>query len=120
MIGGPGSDTMTGGNGKDIFVLNFSALSTNETDTIIDFNALDDSIQLSMALFDGFSATGVVTPMMFINGTAASSVNHRLIYDIAGGTLSYDEDGSGAIPAILIGTFQNFPVLTESHFNIIA
>ena len=120
LIGGPGSDTMTGGNGKDIFVLNFSALSTNETDTIIDFNALDDSIQLSMALFDGFSATGVVTPMMFINGTAASSVNHRLIYDIAGGTLSYDEDGSGAIPAILIGTFQNFPVLTESHFNIIA
>lgn len=120
LVGGLGVDTITGGNGKDIFVLNFSVLSPADVDTIIDFNTADDSIQLSNKLFDGFTATGVVTPAMFVNGTAATTANHRLLYDATAGELFYDEDGSGAIPAVLIGSFPNLPALAETHFTITA
>ncbi len=45
LIGGEGTDELTGGSGKDLFILD-----STSTDTIVDFNAEDDAIDLSQVL----------------------------------------------------------------------
>ncbi len=50
--GGSGDDTLTGGNGHDIFVFN----ANFGRDTITDFNAVADVIEIDNTLFADFAA----------------------------------------------------------------
>ena len=92
LIGGLGNDTINGGRGSDSFVFN----SPNEgVDTISDFSVKDDTLVFSAAGFGGNLTVGTVSSEMFTIGTAATSNEHRFIYDAGSGDLFYDSDGIG-------------------------
>ena len=58
MKGLAGKDTLTGGAGSDGFVFNTALSATTNVDTIKDFNAAADTIQLDNAIFTTLAAPG--------------------------------------------------------------
>ena len=52
-------------------------------------------------------------------GTAATTAQHRLIYDAATGMLSYDADGSGSGLAVQLLTLNAGQALTASQFDMV-
>ena len=108
-----GEDTLTGSQGKDNFVLN----NSNEgTDTITDFSVEDDSLILSAAGFNGL-VTGSIDSE-FTVGTAATSNEHRLIYDTDSGDLFYDRDGTGNNSQLKLASLTTGLALTSNDFYV--
>ncbi len=107
LIGGNGNDLLTGGLGADIFRFDNTALNANtNVDTIFDFQAGSDSIQLDSAVFRKLSANGALSAANFrasADGTAADA-NDYILYDTDSGALYYDADGSGKGAAIQFAT----------------
>ncbi len=98
-------------------------ISNSNNDTITDYSALDDSIQLSKAEFTQLGAIGALFAVEFVSGAgvaAAANLTQRIIYNTTDGVLRYDADGSGAGAAVIIGTFTNIPSLVVGEFTIIA
>jgi Ca2+-binding RTX toxin-like protein len=108
-----GSDVLTGGAGGDIF--SFRDLSS---DTITDFNVVDDTIQLDHAVFSAL-AVGAVNAANFVTGTAAVDSNDYLIYNTSTGALFYDLDGSGSAAAVQIALLGSNPGLTNGDFMVV-
>ena len=125
LTGAAGADTLVGGDGNDIFVFDYLPKMAGEDDTISDY-ASGDKIHLSKLVFSKLGAVGGLTPAEFVDLASASTpppavaATTRLIYDSSTGELQYDEDGTGVIAPILIGTFTNKPTLTATDFVIIA
>jgi serralysin len=94
LSGGAGADTLTGGAGYDHLVFN-TAISAG-VDKITDFNAAQDHIDLSRAIFSGLGTTGGLAYGAFWQGSAAHDSSDRIIYNRASGDLIYDPDGTGA------------------------
>jgi len=109
LIGGLGKDVLTGGAGSDIFVFNLKPSVANN-DTITDFVAGTDTLQLSKAVFKAYPVAGDVPAGDFISGAdlkvAADATDH-FIFDTTGGNLYYDADGSGKVKAVLVGHLDN-------------
>ena len=80
--GGLGNDTLIGGNGSDVFVFSNKPDSKN-IDTITDFEAGIDKIQLVSKIFKG------------IKPDADVLASGLIVYESASGKLSYDADGAG-------------------------
>lgn len=100
-----GADTLTGAGGADTFVFNTPLDGTINVDTITDFVAGQDRLSLDRSIFAGL-ATGSVGFAWFENGSAATTLYQRIVYNPNTGVVSYDPDGSGAqaaIPFIQIG-----------------
>ena len=123
LYGGAGKDTLTGGAGKDSFV--FDTAPTG-SDTITDFSRAEgDKIQLSKAVFAGFSHLGALTADEFYAAAGAKTAHDasdRVIYDTASGKLYYDADGQGgavAVQVALLGA-STHPALVFSDLQIIA
>ena len=89
-------------------------------DTIIDFSAADDTIQLDDLYYYNFGATGPLAAGMFNTGTAPTEADDRIIYNTATGALLYDWDGSGVFAiAIQFATLAGAPVISAADFVVI-
>ncbi len=108
LIGGAGRDILTGGAGSDDFV--FSEWGTGNFDTVADFDAAFDTIQLSSTAF-GLDI-GAIDSSEFGFGTKATTATQRLVYDQARGDLYFDADGNGAGGRQLIASLVDGTVLT--------
>lgn len=124
LIGGLGNDVLTGGAGADFFVFNTAPNASSNRDTISDFVAGLDKIQLSKAIYTRLGPTGPLSANEFY--AAAGAVRgidalDRIVYNTTTGALYYDADGSGTAAAIqiaLIGVSLQ-PPLTAGDFQII-
>lgn len=121
--GGLGNDVLTGGAGKDTFVFNTALSSSANKDTITDFVAVDDTLQLENAIFTKLSTLGTLNSSYFCaNATGkAADANDFICYNTATGMLSYDADGNGAGASVafaLMGTTIH-PALTATDFVVI-
>jgi serralysin len=116
LIGGAGNDSLTGGAGSDTFRF----LTTSDaTDTITDFAAVDDTIELALASFTQLGLTGTLDAAAFHVGTAASDADDRIIYSSTTGALFYDSNGSAGGGSTQIATLAMGLTLTNNDFLVI-
>jgi Ca2+-binding RTX toxin-like protein len=118
LIGGVGTDTLTGGLGKDTF--RFDAQLITGVDTIADFSAADDTLQLENAVFKKLVKTGALSAANFHAeaGGAAHDANDYILYDTSTGKLYYDADGSGAGAAVQFAALAGAPQITAADFHV--
>lgn len=98
--GGAGNDTLTGGSGADCFRFDYALNASSNKDSITDFAAVDDFIQLENAVFTRLTATGTLSASMLRAGagvTTAADGNDYLIYNTTNGALYYDADGNAGV-----------------------
>ena len=105
LAGGLGIDKLIGGVGKDKFDFTTKLGKTN-VDTITDFSAKDDTIQIDNAIFKGLKA-GKLASSAFFTGTKAHDSSDRVVYDSKSGKVYFDQDGSGSKAAIHFATLTN-------------
>jgi Ca2+-binding RTX toxin-like protein len=96
--------------------------TTDNIDTITDFVAVDDTIQLSKAIFTALTATGTLSATNFVASASGAAVdsNDYVLYNTTTGALYYDADGSGSGAAVefaVLGTFSH-PAITNSDFIV--
>jgi VCBS repeat-containing protein len=108
LVGGTGRDILTGGSDEDDFV--FAEAGSANYDSVTDFNAAFDTIQLSATAF-GLDV-GALDATEFAFGTKATNATQRIIYDQAHGDLYYDADGNGAGARQLIVSLVDGTALT--------
>lgn len=119
--GKSGSDTMTGLGGADTFVFD-TALGPGNIDRITDFSVADDTINLDDAIFAGagFTAGQFIAASAFVIGTAATTPDHRIIYNSANGNLTFDFDGTGAGAAIVFARLPTgLTTMTNNDFFVV-
>ena len=115
IYGGGGHDTLIGGAGRDNFFFD-GPIGANESDTILDYNVADDTIQLDRHIFTGIATNGALAASAFRLGTAAADADDRIIYDPATGRIFYDPDGDGLAAAIEIAVVTAGLALTYADF----
>jgi Ca2+-binding RTX toxin-like protein len=116
--GGLGSDTLTGGANKDIFVFD-AKLGKANVDGITDFLPRQDEIHLENAIFKKLGKVGSLKAGAFYKGSVAHDRDDRIIYNKKTGTLSYDQDGTGAAKAVLFAKLSTKPDLKYTDFFVI-
>jgi Ca2+-binding RTX toxin-like protein len=115
------NDVLTGGAGQDFFQFRVS-LGAGNIDTITDFNAFDEEIDLQRngaGLFNTLSATGWLDPSAFKviePGGSAVDSSDRIIYNQSTGQLYYDADGSGAGAMVQFAYLSNHAALSAWNF----
>jgi Ca2+-binding RTX toxin-like protein len=117
LIGHNGDDVLTGGAGADRFEFT-TALASAGVDRILDFSAVDDSIQLSRSVFARTGANGALAASAFHLGEAAADAGDRIVYDQATGRIFYDADGSGTAAAVHFATLTKGTAITHADFVI--
>ncbi|MGK7948421.1 MAG: hypothetical protein AB4368_06350 [Xenococcaceae cyanobacterium] len=111
--GGTGDDFLIGGAGNDVFEF-FNILDDGVT-TISDFSTTDD--ELVFYIYDNNLVSGQVSSDMLTLGTAATTDQHRFIYDDSNGNLFYDRDGIGGneqIQLAQLGSNLSFEALLST------
>lgn len=120
LIGGAGDDSLyggltsllTGGTGKDTFVL--TSLSG---DIITDFSVKDDEIWLSTG-DDGLDFLELKYSTGYFKIGEAASWGDKLLYNSDTGVLSYDADGNGQGEATEIAAIGSHLELTSANFFV--
>ncbi|MEH2281794.1 MAG: calcium-binding protein [Nostoc sp.] len=117
LTGGKGNDSLYGEDGTDTFAFN----SYNEgIDTIYDFNATNELIQVSAAGFGGGLSICSLSSSQFTIGASATTSNQRFIYDNITGGLYFDLDGSGgAYTQVKFAQLSVGLSLTKNNFVIV-
>ncbi|PHM06729.1 calcium-binding protein [Nostoc sp. 'Peltigera malacea cyanobiont' DB3992] len=93
LFGADGNDSLIGGDGTDTFgFYNYNG----GVDTIYDFNATNELIQVYATSFGGGLSKGSLQTSQFTIGTSATTTNQRFIYDFDTGALFFDQDGSAS------------------------
>ncbi|MBE8990610.1 calcium-binding protein [Nostoc sp. LEGE 12450] len=121
LIGGSGNDTLYGGDGNDTFVFDtlFKIFNVG-VDTIDDFNATNDVIQISALSFGGGLSIPSLEADQFTIGTSATTSNQRFIYDNITGGLYFDLDGSaGAFTQVQFAQLSAGLSLTKNNFVVV-
>jgi Ca2+-binding RTX toxin-like protein len=116
LIGGAGADSLTGGLGLDTFVFNSPI---EGLDIINDFSVTDDTIQVSASGFGGGLVAGTLLVDQFVIGSAASTADHRFIYDNNTGALFFDADGNGSGLAVQIASLSTGLAMTNADFIVV-
>ncbi|MDQ1835388.1 beta strand repeat-containing protein [Massilia scottii] len=99
LTGGAGRDLLVGGQGADRFYFNAALSASSNIDTLVDFAAGTDVIELSASIFAAATSTGGVldaSNFRAIAGGSAQTSNQRILFDTTTGNLFYDADGSGS------------------------
>ncbi|MFM7881775.1 MAG: beta strand repeat-containing protein [Microcystis panniformis] len=120
IVGGAGADSLTGGGGSDRFVFNNAA---EGIDTITDFDptaTTGDLFNVSSSGFATIGGPGTLAATRFTLGAAATTANHRFIYDSSNGNLWFDSDGTGATAQVQIAQLSTGLALSNTNFNIVA
>jgi hypothetical protein len=106
LTGGTGNDLLVGGLGRDTFV--FAESGAANADTLLDFQAGIDSIQLAVSAFAAAEANpdGTLKANNFAAQANATTANQHILFDPATGSLFYDADGSGAGAKVLVAQFE--------------
>ncbi|MFI0843492.1 hypothetical protein [Mesorhizobium sp. IMUNJ 23232] len=114
-----GLDTLNGLGGTDTFVFSATIGATN-IDTIADFSAAADTIELENAIFTKLTATGALAVGNFRANASGVAVdaNDHIVYETDTGKLFYDADGNGAGTAIQFAQLSGNPVLTAADFVV--
>ena len=100
IYGGSGSDLLTGGSGNDILygyesIDTFAFRSYTEgVDSLYDFDATNETIQVSADGFGGGLLAGSLLSSQFTFGISATTDTQRFIFDNATGALYFDQDGN--------------------------
>ncbi|MEA5626768.1 hypothetical protein [Nostoc sp. UHCC 0251] len=117
LTGGNGNDTLYGGNGTDTFAF----YSYNKgVDSLYDFNATNELIQLSANGFGGGLSIGSLQKNQFTLGTSATTSKERFIYNSATGALYFDQDGSASgFTQVQFAQLSTGLLLTENNFVIV-
>ncbi|MBD2530365.1 calcium-binding protein [Nostoc flagelliforme FACHB-838] len=114
--GSSGDNVLSGGDGNDTFYLGLS----EGLDTIYDFDATNELIQVSSAGFDYGLSIGSLSASQFIIGTSATTSNQRFIYDNITGALYFDQDGNaGAFAQVQFAQLSKGLSLTENNFVVV-
>ncbi|MEH1789452.1 MAG: calcium-binding protein [Nostoc sp.] len=117
LTGGNGNDTLYGGDGIDTFAFN----SYHEgIDSIYDFNASNELIQVSATGFGGGLSIGSLSASQFTLGTSATTSSQRFIYDNITGALFFDQDGSaGGFAQVKFAQLSAGLSLTKNNFVVV-
>lgn len=116
LTGGAGTDVLRGDAGADTFV--FDTLPAGKKDRIVDFSHGEDRLALDASVFTALTP-GSLSDEAFALG-AATTEDHRILYDAAKGHLFYDADGSGTDhDAVLLATLLGKPDLTASDLLMV-
>ena len=115
LFGRGGKDSLTGGAGADWFHFD-TTLGAGNVDTILDFSAADDTIQLDRSVFSAIGE-GTLAEGAFVAGTAAADADDRILYDSATNKIFYDADGSGEGAALLFAQVTVGTALTNLDFE---
>jgi Ca2+-binding RTX toxin-like protein len=119
LIGGAANDTLIGGAGADCFRFASALNTATNRDVITDFSlAQGDTIELANAVFTALPTPGPLAASAFFIGAAATSSDHRLLYNNATGLLTYDADGNGTAAAIAFATLSPGLALTSASFTV--
>ncbi|WP_308034730.1 Ig-like domain-containing protein [Neisseria dentiae] len=105
IIGGAGSDTLTGGDGRDTFV--FDSVLNGSTDTITDFAAGFDIIELHSSIFESLTANTMEEWEQYVR------------YHADTGHLTYDSDGSGKADGIHFATLDKDLEINQANFTVV-
>ncbi len=122
LSGALGNDTLTGGAGNDIFVFDTVLNATNNKDSLSDYTAGQDKIQVDKDIFASLADTGTLSAAFFrssSNGLAADN-NDYFLYNTSTGALCYDLDGNGAGVAVQFATLTTKPSITAGDFLVVA
>ncbi|MEH1873667.1 beta strand repeat-containing protein [Nostoc sp.] len=118
LIGGKGNDSLIGGAGTDTFV--FNSYNNGGVDSISDFNATNELIQLSAAGFGSDLSPGSLKATQFTLGTSATTNQERFIYNSATGGLFFDLDGSASrFTQVQFAQISGKVTLTEKNFVVV-
>ncbi|MCC5657049.1 calcium-binding protein [Nostoc sp. XA010] len=121
-----GNDTLTGGKGNDsligeVGIDTFAFNSFNEgIDSIDEFYATNELIQVSAAGFGGGLSSGTLETNKFTIGTSATTNTQRFIYNLATGGLFFDQDGSASsFTQVQFAQLSAGMTLTEKNFVVV-
>ena len=106
LSGGPGSDILIGGPGRDSFRFDHDPAADRSIDTILDFNADFDRIDLWTGAFRDLGPAGVLLSTKFAEGSAAKDLLVRILFDTDTDQIIYDSDGSGPAPSIVVAQLK--------------
>lgn len=122
IYGGVGNDTLTGGTGSDTFLFNSSLNAATNRDSITDFNAVYDTVQLDRTIFTKLSTLGTLKTTYFKASTTGRAVDgdDYLLYNTTSGALFYDADGSGAGVATQFASLTTKVAITAADFVVVA
>lgn len=112
--GGAGADQLTGGRDADVFVF----ANRGTVDTVSDFNAAADRIEIDRDSFVGLGNLGAIGGR-FVAGTSAVDGADRIIYQQSTGRLWFDADGNGGGTKVLIADFADGTALTAADIIVI-
>jgi Ca2+-binding RTX toxin-like protein len=118
LAGGLGNDTLIGGDDGDFFVFDTALNANSNVDSIEDFNAAEDVIQLSLAIFSELDTTGVLEADNFAVGDATTE-DHKILYSSSTGELFYDADGNGGGEKVLFARLGLELDLNAGNFEIV-
>ncbi|MEH1823733.1 MAG: hypothetical protein V7L31_32475 [Nostoc sp.] len=117
LTGGFGNDTLIGGSGTDTFA--FDSYNGG-ADTIDDFNATNELIQISAGGFGSGLSSGSLKTSQFTIGTSATTSAQRFIYDFSTGALFFDQDGSASgFTQVKFAQLSAGLSLTEKNFVVV-
>ncbi len=113
-----GNDALHGKGGQDVFAFT-TALGANNVDDVFGFASGDDRIELDNAIFTQLLLDGALDPNAFVIGPAATTDDHRIVYNGMTGELYYDVDGVGGQAAMLFATLKTAPALDAADIFVI-
>ena len=119
LTGGLGSDILTGGAGLDTFRFD-AALGAANMDTVTDFIAADDVMQLENAIFTLLGVTGTLAANLFRDlALGAQDADDVIIYNRTTGALFYDTNGLTAGGQTQFADLTNGLIITNADFAVI-